>query len=67
MVPFTRFYKTNIVEESNVKRYALTAWDNASPEVRKAYGVGDSFDEFFAKRHSKPIPNLRYLGSIAFT
>ena len=54
-----RFYKTDIVEDSNVKRYALTSWEGASPDVRKAYGAGDSFDDYYNKMPKK-IPNLRY-------
>ena len=53
-----RFYSTNIVEDSNVKRYALNSWQGATPEVRKAYGSPDSFDEYYGKMPKK-IPNLR--------
>ena len=55
-----RFYKTNIVEASNLTRYASNAWECASPEVRKAYGAGDSFEDYY-KRTNKKIPNLRYV------
>ena len=55
----SRFYSTNIVEASNVKRYALKAWEGAAPEVRKAYGAADSFEDHFVNNVPKTIPNLR--------
>jgi len=53
------FYSTNIVEDSNVRRYALNSWEGATPEARKAYGSPDSFDEYYGKMPKK-IPNLRH-------
>ena len=58
-LPLSRFYSTNIVEASNVKRYALKAWEGAAPEVRKAYGAADSFEDHFVNNVPKTIPNLR--------
>ena len=54
-----RFYKTNIIEASNAKRYALNSWEGATPEARQAYVGADSFDEYYDKI-PKELPNLRY-------
>ena len=59
LVCLSRFYSTNIVEASNVKQYALNAWEGAAPEVRKAYGAADSFEDHFVNNVPKTIPNLR--------
>ena len=54
-----RGYATKILGDSNIKRYALTSWDHASPEARKAYYAEESFDAYFAQSPMKVAPRLR--------